>query len=293
MKTMRHATSDFTEDMLPSTRREAFADCLKIRFGKLVKIGLIALAFSLPLFILAVLRDTGTAAIYAEYENGAIELKKAQSLVFWADNFYGLAGVLAYAVLFIGVSGCQGVIKRIGWIEPVFFGADFREGLKDNWLRYAILGLIFGLFKYLCDMSLKLSSSKILSILPSGVLIVVFVPVVLLVFEQSCVYNLRFSESLKNALLLYFKTFPKTLLATAVALCPLLAAMIGNLLVKYLLLAFAAAFLSPAIMLGWFLYGCYVFDGCINKDNFPDLYKRGLFAVEEKSDKGRENAEKR
>lgn len=283
MKKMPHAQRDFTADMLPSTRRQAFADGVKLRYGKLVLVGLILFAFSLPLFAVAILRDAGTAAVYAEYEAGAIDLSRAQSLVFWTNNFYGLVDILGYALFSAGLAGCLSVVKRIGWIEPLFFGSDFREGMKDNWLRYAVTGGILGLFLYLAETSLNGAENFFLSVLPFGVLFVVFLPVALLVLTQSCVYRLKFSESVKNALSLYFRTAPKTLLAAAVVVLPALLALIGNLLLKYLLMALAAVFLAPLGLLGWFLYSCYLFDGAINKEHFPELYQRGLVTDKEKS----------
>lgn len=270
------AEKDFTADMLPSTRKGVFLDRVKLQYGKLLKIGLILFAFCLPLFTVSVLKDLGAAAVYAEYEAGSVDSETARLLINSANNIYGLISVGCFALLSPAVAGCLGVIKRLAWLEPVFFGADFRDGIKSGWIICLAVFTVFGLFAFFCDRALSLIDNFILSALPSGILIAVFLPVMFFMLMQNCVYNVKIFECTRNGFALYLKSAPKTLLAVIISASPTLLFLIGNIILKYLLLALAATFILPLIMLGLFLYGSSVLDANINKSSFPELYGRGL-----------------
>lgn len=272
----KYLIQDFTADNLPSTRKEVFFDRLKLHFGKLLKIGLICFLFALPLFVIGLLKDVGIASVYAEYESGSITLEQAHIYVATAENIYNLLSIVAYLILSIGVAGCMQIIKRLAWIEPIFFRQDFKDGIKSNWRGYIGIFALFGIFMFLANLSLNYFDNFIISVLPIGVLLAVFLPTALLMLSQNCIYNVTFSENLRNSFALYLKTVPTTLFSMVLMALPTLFLMISNIIVKYALLSVSVIFLLPLAMLFWFLYSCYVFDKNINSKQFPELINKGL-----------------
>lgn len=278
----RSAERDFTADMLPSTRSGVFCDRVKLHYATMLKIGLIMLAFLAPLFVCSLLCDLGKAAVFAEYDAGNISYERTKALVNAADNMFGLISVACCALSSIAAAGSANVIKRLCWLEPVFFGAEFRGGIKSNGAVYAAVFTAFGLLQFLCGRVAALSDSFVLTAIPAGVLVTVFVPVMLFMLLQACVYKLRITENIRNSIALYLKTAPKTLLAVLIAVAPTALTLIPNIILKYALLALTVVFILPLMAAGWFLYGSSVLDNAINKTQFPELYKRGLRNKEDK-----------
>lgn len=72
------AKTDYTEAMLPHTRKEVFFDVVKLHFRELILCGVIVFAFSLPMHILTLLEDAYAVNINAQLpENATVEQLQA------------------------------------------------------------------------------------------------------------------------------------------------------------------------------------------------------------------------
>ena len=270
---------DFNFSQLPDTRRKVFFDRLKIEWGKLFVVGVILLVFFLPLMAILIVKDLGVTAIYAEYESGNISVEQAKALAASAGNMLNALSIAGFVVFAVGLACVMPIIKRLAWIEPVFMRADLVDGLKGNTFCYAISFAIFGFMLWIATFALGYFDSFILSVMPTGVAVVVFLPILLYTITLTNVYNMGFSETIKTAFSLFIRSAWQALIAVFI-ICVLAATtIINNIIIKYLLLAAEITFICPIMLLIWFLFCCSVFDKYINETQFPEIYKKGLYVA--------------
>ena len=103
---------------------------------------------------------------------------------------------------------------------------------------------------------------------------------------EVAVYRATVGGLLKNAMILYFRTVPTTLAATAALLLPLLVCFVlgiagAMLFVKYVFLVAYAVLLLPSTVMGEFLYCAYVFDKHINRKYHPEEVDKGIHRREQ------------
>ena len=83
---------------------------------------------------------------------------------------------------------------------------------------------------------------------------------------------------MRNSVILMIHSLPETLLLTAVSVLPFY--FLSNIspltLIKYfIILGLALLYIIPITMI-WMLYASHIFDKFINKEHFPDYYRRGM-----------------
>ncbi len=92
-------------------------------------------------------------------------------------------------------------------------------------------------------------------------------------------YSSTFKEYANNMMFFYIKTFPSSLLMSLVLLLPVALSMLPTnlLVIKYVITILVILFYYPATLLGMNLLSSYSFDEVINKENYPEYYRKGLF----------------
>ena len=132
------AEFDFKKSMLPHNRKELFFDIIKNHYRILMIVGLILLGFSVPILVVSFISDYQLAILTTQLAKGEIteEFYRANYISF---SFYmDLFKAIALAILGVGVGGVLKIIKNLCYLEPVFIGYDFKNGLKNNWLSMSI-----------------------------------------------------------------------------------------------------------------------------------------------------------
>ncbi len=277
---MNRSKREFTKKDLPDTRWRLFKDRFVFEWGKLFKTGLILLIFCLPLAALSLVKDIEIVAVFSEQAKGNLSAEEAKALVNSTTALFDLLSVVAFPLFSVGLAGVMVIIKRLAWLEPVFFKFDFFDGVKSNSPIIIVTFTVFGLLSYFASFALGRYKSFIISVIPVGFVLVVFLPVLLYTVSLTTVYKLKFSETIKTAFSIYLRSVPQTLAAVALIIGMAAITLIRSILLKYIAFSVLILFALPSALLGWFLVSCRQFDKFINARQFPELVDKGLYKGE-------------
>ena len=273
----KKAKSDFEESGLPSNRIEVFFDALKLRFFTFIKLGLVLLLFALPLVIADIVKDNCLYSVQIAYSQAEITEDYYSGLVTTIEIIYYISEMICFIVLGLGLSGTLRVIRQIIWGEPVFFSQDFADGIKKQGARYAIYFFFLGLFNFFGRLIIVIGfEAEFVRYIPLGMNFVVFLPPLCFALAQSLIYNFKIFDEYKNGFILYLKTLPKTIIATAIICLPLLLDLIGLIVLKYILIIVFIVAVLPILLMGELLFFVSVFDEHINKERYPEIYDKGI-----------------
>lgn len=291
----KHATKEYTQSMLPQTRRQVYFDVFKMQFLKLFVCGLILLVFALPLHLTAIMKDLSETAIYAGYNAGEITAESAYSSIQSMRVITSAVEIIGYVILAIGFAGVARIIKKLAWEENVYVGSDLIKGIKQNIGQYILLALLLGAIVFVCKYAFYRSPSDAgnvnfwLGLIPTVLCALVLAPIAAYMSVTIAVYGIGFVKNIKYAILLYKNNFFKTLLACIVCFIPYVVQLIPNFYC-HLFGRIVSSVMIPFVMLGWFLFAYNSLDKTINKEYYPELIKKGLYLPEtEISDSVEEN----
>lgn len=290
MKSLR--TNVREEEDLPVNRKQVFFRSFRNEYPIILLVSVFMTLLAVPVFAViftALVRITELSAADITVRENVLALYEVRLWMYmWC--------VPAMAVFAIGASGGFYVTRRLVWNQEVKFFRDFGRGIKENILQFEIVTLVFSLFAfgvcYACDLlNLNLNLG---GFYPFLLVIQVFLLLLALAFMlfQYCeivVYKSSVFKQIKNSMLLTLGSFPMTVLTLLGVLLPLLLL----LLFMYLQIIVLLIILSTAMVLIGFGYSvlmftlhCHnVFDRHVNKQNFPDIYRKGLYDGETAQDK--------
>ena len=285
MRKMKSSKEDFTEQDLPSTRRQVFADCYKEQFTVILRLGFLCLALFLPAVLVVIMKDNfiiGATADLAEIT------KETLSPIHYAARLkYGFMSVLAFTLFFTFFSGAMRIIRQLVWREPIFWKEDFGNGIRNDSGTFALISFLTATINYLIGL---LDGSGVTYIL-YGIYAGLILPVMIWSLLQTVYYKVGFFMSIRNGVLYYLKTLPSTLLIILVTAFPfwIVIELIPLMLVKYIVLFVLALFYIVPITMVWLLFACRHFDEFLNKEQYPSVYRRGLRPQAEAKEQGKRN----
>ncbi len=281
MKKTKQAQKDFTFAQLPHNRTEVFVDCYKMRFGTLLCIGLIILAFSLPLLGAEIFTDIVGTSLYTRMLEGELTKDEFLSAMSSLRVFVALLDIPCWVVFSVGLSGITRIVRQLAWGEPVFFFNDFAQGVKESVGRFIAVFAICSVLNFVSVFFTNwLSELSIIAYAPMVLLIFVVLPVGLWMLAQSTVYNVGFKKAFSNGIAFYGKNILQTLGFIAVACLVSVLKLIAALIVKYVTFLVVIVVFTPAYALFLFLFCSSVFDRYINRENFPDYYDKGVYRMD-------------
>ena len=147
-----------------------------------------------------------------------------------------------------------------------------------------------GLFQFLSRLSTLVEGiPEIVKVLPLGMCYAVFLPPLLYSLALTQIYTNKVTSEYKNAFILYIKTFPLTIVATLAVMIPVFFELIPTFVLKHILLLVYILLFFPFAITGAYLFFISRFDMYINKEQFPEVYHKGLYDRETIENKG-ENA---
>lgn len=283
MKRLKSKQEDFTEDDLPQKRTQVFAYCYREHFSLLFMLGCLCLLLLLPVLIVTVMSDSYVINAVAALEE--ITAENIARVRYTAETMSGLIQIGTFTLFFTLLTGVIQVLRQMIWNEPVFFGDDYKTGLKSNALVFSLVAILLsGLYYFL-----NVITNTVLLYVSYALFYVLILPISLWVVTQSVYYKLGTFDIIKNAVIFYIKTFPVTLLAVFLTVAPFW--LIDNLIplgliyIKYLIFVVLAIFYIVPLIIGWLLYACRIFDKSINKEHYPQAYRKGMKSViEEEKD---------
>lgn len=234
---------DFTADDLPATRLQLFKTVLSVRKGSMLGLNLLYLFFWIP-------------AIFWTFLNfiqlGAEGFSLSSLLYSWLLILFPLAAVTGPFNM-----GASYVMRNWARDEHSFVWMHFWAGVKANWKQGLLFGLINGAVPLLAFLCLSfysgLTADSMLFYLPLALVLaaaLLWYMCALILPTMLVSYELRFTDALRNALLMILATLPRSFAI-------LLASLAGLLLLTVAFLFFPAtlSYLAPAVLLFYGIFG--------------------------------------
>ncbi len=266
---------------LPTTYKQLFKFTYKTNLLLIFKVSLMMAVFAIPLLLVLYIRTRIiTGLSNAETENAASNIMAFQS-------WFGFVILAAFLVFSIGVTGGLYVFKKHIRNEGVIFMRDFFTGIKKNiWGSLGITLFYFGILSIL-NYFINLFDFK--SEIPYyPVLLVAFIIISIILYMMwivsimiHMIYTCSFFKLLKNAFLMVFARLPICLLSLLCTITPFIIVWVigfAPVLYAFVLVYIGIGFGNSALLVA--LFNCYIFDELVNKKQFPEAYRKGLFSGE-------------
>lgn len=259
------------ETPLPQTRFKAFFRYGREYFGRLVLFGVFTAAFLIPAVVWLFVMNYGSATAIAALDKTAADYPSRVAQI-------GLSGALTtYTVLiplialfFVGLAGLFSAVKRISQGDSCKI-ADYFIGIRENGLRFLLLGAVFGLSLFFVSYNtVYLSAVEV----TAGTAALFGVTVIQFVFCSifSCwfmtnvtLYDVRLLQAIKNSAILTVSKLFKNLLMFAAVGAPVALLLIVPSPFNILVMLLMAFLYFGFAALGVFSYANHVYDRTINK----------------------------
>lgn len=284
-KKVKYANSDYLYSSLPNTRKDAFKDVYKHNFLTIMKCG-VALAISLiPILVFSMFMDIGrlgmTTANYNEEDLVGV-------LFLW-NILRNVGTSLLLIVVVLGLSGIIRVLKLVIYQEGVDFFYDFKVGLKENFpymLGFYLIYIIIYLVTYYLEV---LFVSQYIGLVILLIFFILFTPLLLWAFVTISIYQSRLWDYIKNSAFFFFKNIGFSLLFVLIVIWPMILSLLvsDNLIslaispfyiaIKDTVFIVMALFYYPCLIVVALLFASSKFDKYINRDKYPEIYRKGLY----------------
>lgn len=273
---------DFSSKDLPRTRAQVYKRLLRTQWGKLLVANWWTLLFCLPLLAWNML----CLSYGAGFDITSAEGKQAY-MKFLLTLSYPLT-VCFGVVAFVGFAGIAYIVRNMSCGVPVATTRTFFKGVKLSCAQFAAIGLVTSLVYCLFGFALiALSFSafdavqKVLLYAFATFAVVLLCCGLVFMLNLCSTYKMSLFTAVKNSFLFAVKYFWKTIGVLCITVLPLgILCVVGSvwmILVVYLLLA-AFGFVHTAEM--WHLFTNSVFDNHINRQSYPDFYRKGLAPID-------------
>lgn len=287
-KRNKYRVDDFGIDDLPLNRRAQFFDILKNEWKTLLLMGAILLVFSIPYLSIDVLHWFIKVNLPEQLKSDGGTPEMIASGKMLTEIIYEAALVVASLFVAIPLSGVARVNKRLVHGEGVLFKSDFFDGIKMNIWQFMSLMFIYGVlrfanqivFIYIKDIPYM---AEIVYGVSTGILHIVFVPILLFMFAESSIYKMKFFTNFKNSSQLAFNSILLMLIFSFIIFAVYFLRYIFNPILRVGIEALIIL-LSPLYLLSLSLFTMSRFDKYINKEHYPEIYRKGLKPLEKKEE---------
>ena len=276
------SSTDYQYSSLPTSRKEAFKDVYRHNFKNITLSGLMLLLFAVPLIVFLIFMDYGKTGMtlqrYSEKELIAV-------LLLW-DIIVNVGVVVLLYVVLIALMGVTRVLKLLVWQEGIDFFYDFKVGIKENIKHFSLLYLFSSLlflgtyFVYIFLLNFIIGIWLII------LFDIVFVSLFLWALFVINVYQTTLWNYIKNAAFFFSRSILLTILFVILITFPFFSVFIPlsgvTIVVKYSLIIIMLVFYYPLMIIVGYLYSLSKFDTFINKDNYPEIYRKGLYDINKK-----------
>ncbi|MCQ2742542.1 MAG: hypothetical protein MJ239_04510 [Bacilli bacterium] len=266
---------------LPHNYRELFFDVIAQNWRKLLLIGFFYFVFLLPTLAVLFFKDYYTLTIASSSYTDA----EKEALKITAENYFNAGAVVAFALSSIGFAGTSRVMLLLSREEGVFFFADLGKGIKQNVGPNLVFFIIYSTLLYVALLIMNNIKASFWPYIPLGIIQGIIFPLVLVNAETCSVYSWRMGDRFHNSVLIFIKNFIFVVLFSLLFTAPLFLLAIENIYLRYILLAAAILLFMPIAALFIRVYFNYVLDRDINKKNYPEIYKKGIYPLENEEEK--------
>ncbi len=279
------ASQDFDITQLPGTRIQSIKDILTNQWLTLLKIGFALLFFSLPILIHTFLTNITLYEINLAYELGNITKEYAALEIYRTTNTTNLILIPLLMFSGIGLSGVLRILRNLIWQNPLFFGSDFKQGVKSYGTHTVFSLLIIGLLNFIAQYVFRGSYftsntwSMNLAIVMMIVVIVFCFLIIFYVITQNMLYTLTWRGLYKNAFMYALRYFFKTILL-ALIFMPWLALFVSYDIGFIIIVLLLIVVILPVELLIVIEYAFDIYDQTINQLHFKEIYRKGLWSHE-------------
>ena len=274
----KQSKTEFQENQLPHTRAQVFWDVIKLHWRAFLILDLVLFVGILPLLTCLFFRDNYALGLSIRVAQGTMTANERLIALRYVHLICAGACWLSLYIFAIAVCIVTRFINRIIWYEPLFIKEDIHLALKNGYKTATICATLTGMVIVVQKAMLFVTDNIFLQIIP----VAIFIPFIglplLLTFMQSTIYEGKFSQLMKNSIAMYIKQAPIVLLFGLLLFAPLLFVILEQyLIIKYIVVAVYLLFIEILFIM-MFQLGCHhIFDKFINKEQFPEIYKKGLF----------------
>ena len=272
MKQQKAAQRDFVEENLPHNRFEVFFDVIKQRYDVLLKAGGLLLVFLLPVFAVDLIGES----YYYNMINGEVP---SQTELSGLKNTVAMINVGPIAIFGFGLSGVMRIIRNLIWDEPIFFIKDFVSGIRQNRLNFVLVFLVFAIIRVLIVFFSGLISNEFLKYLPAALCLAVLLPIGMYALSATVVYKDGLLSILINSVKFFIKSVPVAVLFVLILSGSFCITLIGNLIIRYVLIVVFVVILLPVFLVAWMLYSCCIFDRLVNNRLYPEYVDKGVHRI--------------
>lgn len=264
---------DFEQTNRPRTRFKQFFDIFKHRFVELLKISFLQTVFNMPLI--------ATLVCFYIFVRGATSINSLMTI-------YIITGVLIMFSMmsaFTGLTGSFYCMKQLIYAEGEFASSSFFLGLRSEWKRGLLTGFIVGFsamvtiigsfffYFYLSNFDTTISGFGIVILVIQSILVYM---VGYYAIGQTLIYENKYRHILKNGFLMTLMRFHINL-GIFVLHPGIFIALVNIMDITMYVAIVLLVFLVAIGNLMWMLNCIGAFDKFINKENYPDYYKKGLY----------------
>ena len=232
---------DFTPDMMPKNRFELFFEMLKLNLFNLLKVNLMYFVFWIPFWIWTWM-NLNVLLTYDSVEAFAVD---GYMMV------YAMGAALC--VMITGPAKCalKYITRNYARDEHVWLWSDFIGAIKANWKQGLALSVLNGLFLFLFVYGLSFYNNMAAA---TGSYVYLFLQVLLVVlgvmfllmnlyaWPMMVTYELKFTQILRNSLVLAIGRLPLSVLFGLITIIPLIIAGFWlPFLVWYFIIGYALA----------------------------------------------------
>ena len=223
---------DYTEMDMPKNRVSLFFLVLKDHFFDLVKVNLMQLPFWLPfmLWTTVSLLALQSAAAEQQTQEEAAVLSVLSSAVFtW---LFGL--IPCIAITGPSSAGAAYIMRNWARDQHAFLWSDFKDAFKNNWKQALLLSsltaflpiVLYAAFIFYGHgaKAMPVLYIPLIAVLSMGIL---FCFMLALLYPMMVGYQLRFTDLLKNAVLMSAAQLPRMLLARLITAVPIAVLFVG------------------------------------------------------------------
>ena len=265
--------TDYEQSERPRTRLAQYFDVFRHNFVELMKLSLLQTVFNMPLIATMV-------SFWILIKNSANF--GALMMVFIITS---VALFVSMVSTFTGLTGTFYCLKKICYAEGEYASSSFFIGLREEWKKGLLTGLIVGLsvggavigsffmFFYMSNINSAIAGFGI-AILVIQALVVLMIAYYSI--SQILIYENKFRYVLKNAFIMTLMRFHINLLVFIIPPGILLALFAIIDISMYIGCALLVMF-TAAFHLMWVCNTLGAFDKFINKENYPDFYRKGLY----------------
>ncbi len=274
---------DFNEQLLPPTRKKQALEIISMHWKKLGLIGLLFVAFGIPLIMCHVSIPAARETIYQTL----IQQGKTEEQIIGVLSFNTFisdcVAVLAYLLLSVAFAGSVRIIRNIVYNDGVLFKEDYLKGIKMYYKPFLISFGIYGLTRAILkgiDL-LTINSTDIKISILIGIVTAIFYVIIVPIMYIYLSYNVFYTDSFITKVVNCFKIYISNILGLLMFIPWLLILyyllpLIPQFAIRIVVELFILIIFCPLFVLLFHLFMVHIYDKTININQFPEMYRKGL-----------------